>query len=68
MTLKSHVEERSGPTWTKSSYSSNEGANCVEVAAVAPGRVRVRDSKDVAGPQLAFCAASWTAFTGFAAG
>ena len=66
MSLKPHAEEPSGPTWTKSSHSSNEGANCVEVAAVAPGRVLVRDSKDVTGPQLAFGAPSWSAFTGFA--
>ena len=66
MTLKPHAEERSGPTWTKSSYSSNDGPECVEVAAVAPGRVLVRDSKDAGGPELAFGAASWSAFTGFA--
>ncbi|MFB7086544.1 DUF397 domain-containing protein [Streptomyces sp. NPDC056296] len=30
--------------WIKSSYSSGEGGECVEVAA-APGTVRVRDSK-----------------------
>ncbi|OEV14229.1 DUF397 domain-containing protein [Streptomyces nanshensis] len=53
--------------WHKSSYSSNEGGACVEVAE-CPGTVHVRDSKDVTGPQLAFPATQWTAFTTYAAG
>ncbi|MFD4905484.1 DUF397 domain-containing protein [Kitasatospora purpeofusca] len=52
--------------WFKSSYSSNEGAQCVEVAET-PGVVHVRDSKDKSGPQLAFEPASWKAFVDFAA-
>ncbi|MFD7590283.1 DUF397 domain-containing protein [Kitasatospora sp. NPDC059811] len=52
--------------WFKSSYSTNEGAECVEVAET-PGVVHVRDSKDKSGPQLAFEPASWKAFVGFAA-
>ncbi|MFD7596811.1 DUF397 domain-containing protein [Kitasatospora sp. NPDC059812] len=52
--------------WFKSSYSGNEGANCVEVAGT-PGVVHVRDSKDKSGPQLAFEPAAWKAFVGFAA-
>lgn len=47
--------------WHKSSYSSPEGGNCVEVAN-CPGTVHVRDSKDVARPQLAFPATQWAAF------
>ena len=31
--------------WFKSSYSSNDGPDCVEVA-LAPATVHVRDSKD----------------------
>jgi hypothetical protein len=65
MTLKSVNGSGSTPEWSRSSYSSNDGPQCVEVAAVAPGGVRVRDSKDAAGPQLAFTGASWSAFTGF---
>ncbi len=53
-------------TWFKSSYSSNEGAACVEVAET-PGSVHVRDSKDKTGPQLAFEPAEWKAFVNFAA-
>ncbi|WP_406114622.1 DUF397 domain-containing protein [Kitasatospora purpeofusca] len=52
--------------WFKSSYSSNEGAQCVEVAET-PGVVHVRDSKDKTGPQLAFESAAWKAFINFAA-
>ncbi|WP_329315600.1 DUF397 domain-containing protein [Streptomyces sp. NBC_01262] len=49
--------------WFKSSYSSSEGGECVEVAA-CPGTVtvHVRDSKDTAGPELAFTPAAWAAF------
>nr|BEK64571.1 DUF397 domain-containing protein [Kitasatospora purpeofusca] len=52
--------------WSKSSYSSNEDAQCVEVAET-PGVVHVRDSKDKSGPQLAFEPAAWKAFVDFAA-
>ncbi|MFF2144331.1 DUF397 domain-containing protein [Kitasatospora sp. NPDC058190] len=52
--------------WFKSSYSSNEGAACVEVAKT-PDVVHVRDSKDKSGPQLAFEPATWDAFVKFAA-
>ncbi|MFE1786042.1 DUF397 domain-containing protein [Streptomyces sp. NPDC059506] len=52
--------------WFKSSYSSGEGGDCVEVAASA-GAVHVRDSKDRSGPVLSFAADEWSAFVGFAA-
>lgn len=47
--------------WFTSSYSGNEGGECVEVAAT-PGTVRVRDSKDRGVPALAFSADAWDAF------
>ncbi|MCT2592522.1 DUF397 domain-containing protein [Streptomyces sp. N2-109] len=47
--------------WRKSSYSGSGGGNCVEVAACAEV-VRVRDSKDVGGPQLAVSPEAWDAF------
>lgn len=51
-----------GAAWRKSSYSNQEGGDCVEVAVGFPGIVPVRDSKDPDGPALVFPAASWTAF------
>jgi hypothetical protein len=47
--------------WRKSSYSGDNGGNCVEVGAAGPA-VAVRDSKDTEGPRLAFAADAWTAF------
>ncbi len=49
-------------TWRKSTYSGSANDNCVEVAAAAPA-VAVRDSKDPAGPRLAFSPRDWQAFT-----
>ncbi|WP_380281258.1 DUF397 domain-containing protein [Kitasatospora purpeofusca] len=53
------------PVWFKSSYSGNEGGDCVEVAEAAES-VLVRDSKDKSGPQLAFSPAAWLSFVEFA--
>jgi hypothetical protein len=49
--------------WRKSSRSTggDDQADCVEVAEL-PGRVAMRDSKDPAGPVLAFTHAQWQAF------
>jgi hypothetical protein len=47
--------------WRKSSYSSSQGDNCVEVATL-PGGIAVRDSKDPNGPILHFSADAWRAF------
>jgi hypothetical protein len=49
--------------WRKSSYSSGNGGNCVEVARNLPGAVAVRDSKNPDGPKLMFSCAVWRAFT-----
>lgn len=55
--------------WRKSSYSGSNGGSCVEVARNLPGLVAVRDSKDPAGPALAFSPDAWQAFAaGVAAG
>ncbi|MFF4563303.1 DUF397 domain-containing protein [Streptomyces sp. NPDC001435] len=51
--------------WFKSTYSTGNGGECVEVA-VCPGTVHVRDSKDVARAALAVESAAWTAFVEFA--
>ncbi|MEU0482332.1 DUF397 domain-containing protein [Streptosporangium sp. NPDC006013] len=48
--------------WRKSSRSSDNGGQCVEVAANLPGVVAVRDSKDPNGPNLLFTPAEWGTF------
>jgi hypothetical protein len=48
-------------SWFKSSYSGDEGGECIEVAADRAA-VRVRDSKERGGPQLAFTRGAWAGF------
>ncbi|OZV81676.1 DUF397 domain-containing protein [Micromonospora echinospora] len=48
--------------WRKSSYSGDNNGACVEVATNLFGLVGVRDSKDPAGPALAFSPAVWSTF------
>ncbi|AJP05877.1 hypothetical protein TU94_25145 [Streptomyces cyaneogriseus subsp. noncyanogenus] len=52
-------------SWRKSSYSGSGGGDCVEVA-IAPGTVRVRDSKATAQAVLVFPREQWAAFTAYA--
>ena len=47
--------------WRKSRYSSNGGANCVEVG-TSPDRVAIRDTTDRDGGTLAFSAEEWQKF------
>ncbi|MGW3172504.1 DUF397 domain-containing protein [Streptomyces sp. NPDC001153] len=47
-------------TWFKSSYSDNEGGNCVEVAFAT--RIYIRDSKNPTGPEIRLPAPAWSAF------
>ncbi|HEU5156988.1 MAG TPA: DUF397 domain-containing protein [Streptosporangiaceae bacterium] len=47
--------------WRKSSYSSNDGADCVEVARHGD-RIAARDSKQPDGPQLRFGTVEWQTF------
>jgi hypothetical protein len=56
------MDDRSPAVWRKSSRSSAEGANCVEVADLA-GTVGVRDSKNPAGTVLRLNPAAWSVFT-----
>jgi Domain of unknown function (DUF397) len=51
-----------GADWRKSSVSSGNGGQCVEVAGNLPGVVAVRDSKDPDGPVLVFTPGRWQAF------
>ena len=55
------MEGTSALTWRKSTYSGTNGGQCVEVASVA-GAVVVRDSKNLAGPELVFTRQAWAAF------
>ncbi|MCW8217884.1 MULTISPECIES: DUF397 domain-containing protein [Streptomyces] len=65
MILKSAAEDGSALTWRKSSYSSNDGPDCVEVAA-ASGGVHVRDSKNAEGPRFAVAGPAWARFVAYA--
>ncbi|MFJ9617855.1 DUF397 domain-containing protein [Streptomyces noursei] len=50
--------------WFKSSYSNDTGGACVEIADLS-GQIGIRDSKDKAGPALAFTPVAWAGFIGF---
>jgi Domain of unknown function (DUF397) len=53
-------EAHPGPAqWRRSRHSGSTGGQCVEVAAFGDGLVRIRDSKDPAGPQILISAACW---------
>ncbi|MGP3999758.1 DUF397 domain-containing protein [Streptomyces sp. 8N706] len=52
--------------WFKSSHSSAQGDDCVEVA-VTEGVIHVRDSKDKGGPRLSIGRDEWARFVRFAA-
>ncbi|GAA1971789.1 DUF397 domain-containing protein [Amycolatopsis minnesotensis] len=48
--------------WRKSSYSSNNGGACVEVATTPDGGRYVRDTKDRTLPPHYFTPTAWRAF------
>jgi hypothetical protein len=56
------MDQLTSATWRTSSYSGDNGGDCIQVTTTAPA-IAVRDSKNPAGPQLAFTAEAWTAFT-----
>ncbi|MEV4821379.1 DUF397 domain-containing protein [Micromonospora sp. NPDC049274] len=58
--------ELTGAQWRKSTRSSGNGGDCVEVADNLPGIVCVRDSKDAAGPALVVGLTAWRAFVDMA--
>ena len=49
------------PVWRKSSHSGAD-SGCVEISGNSLGLLAVRDSKDTAGPTLAFPIAEWKKF------
>ncbi|WP_406489123.1 DUF397 domain-containing protein [Streptomyces phaeochromogenes] len=52
--------------WRKSSYSSDQGGDCIEIAE-APTTIAIRDSKNPAGPTLTLDPATFTTFLNWAA-
>ncbi|MGW0081537.1 DUF397 domain-containing protein [Streptomyces sp. NPDC003393] len=48
--------------WRKSSYSSDQGGNCVEIAELPDTAVAVRDSKTPTGPVLTFRPKAFSSF------
>ncbi|MEV0490534.1 DUF397 domain-containing protein [Streptomyces atratus] len=66
MTNPKSVPTVSESAWFKSSYSSGEGGECVEVA-TATGAVHIRDSRVDAGPVLTVSPHAWAGFVELAA-
>lgn len=55
------IREGVTDTWTKSSYSTGNGA-CVEIKSPVVAAMAVRDSKVTDGPTLAFPTDAWNTF------
>ncbi|MFJ6562921.1 DUF397 domain-containing protein [Streptomyces sp. NPDC091412] len=55
------IRQGATETWTKSSYSTGNGA-CVEVKSPVASAMAVRDSKVPTGPVLGFRADAWNTF------
>ncbi|MDQ1027107.1 hypothetical protein QF035_004689 [Streptomyces umbrinus] len=62
------AEADSSLEWFKSSYSSNDGPECVEVAIAqaTAATIHVRDSKDKQRSRLTFTGAAWSEFVSHA--
>jgi hypothetical protein len=57
------MDDLSAAPWRKSSYSGNDGGDCIEAAlGYIPGVVPVRDSKNPQGPALLFSTDAFAAF------
>ncbi|MER5499794.1 DUF397 domain-containing protein [Streptomyces sp. NPDC002561] len=56
------TRELAGAHWFKSSYSNNQGGECVEGARLGGRVMAVRDSKDPGQGVCVFPAAAWRAF------
>lgn len=52
----------SSAVWRKSSHSSGNGGQCVEVATNLPSVIAVRDSKNPNGPSLLLTHPQWHTF------
>lgn len=56
------METSGALSWRKSSYSSSNGGDCVEVGA-SPNTIAIRDSKSPDDTILAIASGKWPAFT-----
>lgn len=56
------METAAALSWRKSSYSTSNGGDCIEVATTLY-TIAVRDSKSPYGTALAFTPGKWLAFT-----
>ncbi|MFF6872153.1 DUF397 domain-containing protein [Streptomyces sp. NPDC012450] len=56
-----HIVDLSRVAWRKSSYSNQDGGECLEVADDLP-HVPVRDSKTPTAPALVFATSAWASF------
>lgn len=54
--------DRNVVNWRKSSYSNQDGGECIEVSDDFGALIPVRDSKTPLGPVLAFHAPGWESF------
>ncbi|MEU2562263.1 DUF397 domain-containing protein [Streptomyces longispororuber] len=67
--MRAPAIDLSSARWQRSSYSNQDGGNCIEWApehAAVHGVVPVRDSKRPGGPRLTITPAAWSAFVDFA--
>jgi hypothetical protein len=51
-----------GIQWRKSTYSGDQGGQCLEVAETPEATVAIRDSKNPTGPMLTLDPATFTTF------
>jgi hypothetical protein len=61
------TEILTGIQWRKSSYSGDEGGQCVEIAETPHTTIAVRDSKNPAGPILTLGPAAFSTFVNWTA-
>ncbi|MFC8091136.1 DUF397 domain-containing protein [Streptomyces sp. NPDC057301] len=60
------TEILAGIQWRKSSYSGDEGGQCIEIAATPHTTIAIRDSKNPAGPIVTLDPAAFNSFLGWA--
>ncbi|MEU9891854.1 DUF397 domain-containing protein [Sphaerisporangium sp. NPDC051011] len=60
--MDAEVDELTSARWVKSSYSGDNGGECVELAMLIGNGMAIRDSKRPHGPVLRVPTAEWAAF------